>query len=80
VKYRSSDEITRDFLVAAVRGGVRSGIMHGANLSHSEFDDFASLLSHNGLISILSDKSGKYIAYKATPAGMKYLSHQLHVK
>ena len=78
--YRNRDEVTQEFLVAAMKGAVRSDIMAKANLSPSEFDKFATLLSANGLISTLSDATGKYIAYKITPAGIKYLSYQVHVK
>lgn len=71
---RYKSQITATILRVADSGTIRSIVQQKANLTTDQFDSYVGYLSEQGLISILSDSTGKYKSYKTTPKGHAYLS------
>ena len=71
-RYKSQTIAT--ILRAADSGTIRSIVQQKAKLTTDQFYSYVGYLSEQGLISILSDSTGKYKSYKTTSKGHIYLS------
>ena len=73
-KKRVKFQIVASILEAANGGSIRTIIQHKANLTTAQFDDYLAYLQQDGLLTVLSDKTGKFKSYKTTHKGFAYLS------
>jgi predicted transcriptional regulator len=71
---RFRSQIIESILNAAQGGSIRTTIQLRANLTTEQFDHYVRYLVAQGLISTLSDSTGKFKSFRTTPKGVAYLS------
>jgi predicted transcriptional regulator len=81
---RFRSQIIATILLVAQGGSISTAIQQKANLTTDQFDAYIGHLATQGLISILSDSTGRYRSYRTTPKGVAYLSmmnsiHEVHL-